>query len=264
MANWETCSSEIKDFILRLLRESKELLTNEFVGFYIHGSLAMGGFNSNSSDIDILIVTSNSIDDMTKRKFAQLCLTHSNQPFPIEISCLNESQLKNWEHPSSFDFHYSEYWRERYKDDLENGTYLYLNEDTKTDADLSAHITITTKRGICIEGKPIAEVFPSVPQSHYTSSIMGDFADCLVNIERDPIYCTLNMLRVFWYLKAGVVSSKLEAGKWGLLTLPKEMGTTINKVVGCYVKNKEVDILEKEELWVLRNYISDKVQELLN
>ena len=58
---------------------------------------------------------------------------------------------------------------------------------------------------------------------------MGDFKECLENIEEDPIYCTLNMIRVYMYLQEGVISSKLEAGKWGRSTFPKEMKNTIKK-----------------------------------
>ncbi|WP_281251912.1 nucleotidyltransferase domain-containing protein [Virgibacillus ndiopensis] len=194
--SWKTCSTDVKDFVSHLLNETKEIIKENYLGFYIHGSLAMGGFNPNRSDIDILVVTNNSMTTKTKRKLAKFFLTCSDNPYPVEVSFLNDKQLKNWKHPSPFDFHYSEFWRGRYKDDLATGAYHYLNEVIKTDADLAAHITIITNRGVCIDGKPIAEIFPSVPRSHYVSSIMGDFRACLENIEEEPIYCTLNLLSV--------------------------------------------------------------------
>ncbi|MEI2358527.1 nucleotidyltransferase domain-containing protein, partial [Mesobacillus zeae] len=40
-----------------LLDGTKEMISEKFIGFYIHGSLAMGGFNPKSSDIDVLVVT---------------------------------------------------------------------------------------------------------------------------------------------------------------------------------------------------------------
>lgn len=261
---WITFSTDVKDFVCYLLSETKKIIKEDFIGFYIHGSLAMGGFNPNSSDIDILVVTNKSMTIETKRKLAQFFLTCSNNPFPVEISFLNEKQLKKWKHPSSFDFHYSEFWRTRYEYDLANGTYQYLNEEIKTDADLAAHITITTNRGICIEGKPIDEVFPLVPRTHYISSIMGDFQACLENIEEDPIYCTLNLIRVFWYLKEGIISSKLEAGKWGFSSFPKEMNFIIQKVVNSYSNTKEVYNFENNELLLIRNYIKINVQQLLS
>jgi predicted nucleotidyltransferase len=262
--NWKTCSTDIKDFIFNLQEEISKILDDNLIGFYIHGSLAMGGFNPNSSDIDILVVTNKSMTVETKRELANLFLRYSKSPFPVEISFLNSDQLRKWQHPCPFDFHYSEFWRVRYENDLLNGTYNYLNNDVNTDADLAAHITITNNRGICVNGRPIGEVFPSVPRSDYLSSIIGDFKDCLENIEEDPIYCTLNWIRVFWYLKEKVISSKQEAGNWGLSTLPKEMRITIKKVVDGYVNEKDTYDFKTDELILLRNYISENVQKLLS
>jgi predicted nucleotidyltransferase len=262
--NWETCSTEIINFILSIQKEITKIVNDDLVGFYIHGSLAMGGFNPNSSDIDVLAVTNKSIAVETKRKLAKFFLNCSNSPYPLEISFMNKEQLKDWQHPCPFDLHYSEFWRERYENDLLRGTYEFLNGDIKTDPDLAAHITITNNRGICVAGKSIAEVFPLVPRSDYISSIVGDFKDCLDSIEEDPIYCTLNLIRVFWYLKEGVISSKQEAGNWGLLTLPKELSITVNKVIGCYTSQKDAYEFENDELVMLRNYISNNVQKLLS
>src|SRR5699024_3564942 len=108
--------------------------------------------------------------------------------------------LKYWNHPCPFDLHYSEHWRERYQYDVLNETDNYLNNAVHTDTDLAAHITIMNHNGICIEGEPIHKIFPTIPQSDYISSIMGDFEDCLHNIQSEPIYCTLNLIRVYWYL----------------------------------------------------------------
>jgi len=262
--NYFTCSSDIKDFIFNLQKEVAEIIKGDLIGLYIHGSLAMGGFNPDRSDIDLLVVTKKTMTVETKRKLAKLFLMCSNSPFPIEISFLNMNQLTEWQHPCPYDFHFSEFWRERYESDLVSGTYKYLNGDVNTDADLAAHLMITTTRGVCVKGRPIGEVFPVVPHSDYLSSILGDFKDCLTNIEEDPIYCTLNLIRVFWYLKEGVISSKLEAGNWVLLTFPKEMSMTINKVVKCYSSEADTCDFEKDELELIKNYISEKVQTLMH
>src|SRR4051812_32518722 len=55
--NWENSFPKVKTFVYHLLDRTKNILDNNLVGFYIHGSLAMGGFNPKSSDIDILVVT---------------------------------------------------------------------------------------------------------------------------------------------------------------------------------------------------------------
>ncbi len=262
--NLKSSLSDTNDFICNLQKGISEIIKDDLIGIYIHGSLAMGGFNPKSSDIDVLVVTNKSMTVETKRKLAKLLLMQSSSPFPVEISFLNTEQLKEWQHPCPFDFHFSEFWRERYANDLLSGTDKFLNDDVNTDADIAAHITITNKRGVCVYGKSIDEVFPHVPSSDYLSSIMGDFTDCLENIEEEPIYCTLNLIRVYWYLKEGVISSKQEAGNWGLSTFPKEMKNTVEKVVKCYSNDKDTYSFEKDELVLLKNYISNDVKKLLN
>lgn len=258
------CTPDIKDFIFHLYKETTKIVNNDLIGFYLHGSAAMGGFNPNSSDIDLLAVTNNPMAVRTKRELAQVFLKYSTSPFPVEISFLNTGQLKVWQHPCPFDFHYSEFWRGRYESDLVNGTAHFLNGNILTDADLAAHITILHHRGVCLKGRQITEVFPLVPRSNYLSSIVGDFEDCLGRIEENPIYCILNLIRVFWYVKEGMISSKREAGEWGILTFPEEMQHTIKKALQCYTDKKDLYRFKKEELSLLKYYILENVQQLLN
>ncbi|OIU71667.1 aminoglycoside adenylyltransferase domain-containing protein [Rossellomorea aquimaris] len=261
--HWVTVSPDVQNTIAYLQKKIANIMDGELVGFYIHGSLAMGGFNPGTSDIDIVAVTDKAIKLETKRRLAKLFLKCSANPYPIEISFLNKGQLKEWQHPCQFDFHYSEFWRDRYENDLNSGTGEWINDDIKTDADLAAHITILNNRGICIGGRPITEVFPPVPRSDYISSIVSDFKDCIANIEEDPIYCTLNMIRVYWYLKEGVISSKREAGQWGVVNLPSDLRETVEKVNESYYSKSDKYHFTRDELLPVRDYFSDQVQKLL-
>lgn len=261
--DWETCPQEVRDFIRNLNKGIQRIIKENFVGFYIHGSLAMGGFNPRSSDIDVLVVTNKAIGVEIKWLLAHFFLEYSNSPFPVEISFLNKEQLKDWKHPCPFDFHYSEFWRKRHQDALISETFNFLQKEKSTDTDLAAHITVTSHRGICVYGDAIAEVFPIVPQSDYISSIMGDFKDCIRNIENEPVYCSLNLIRVFWYLKEGVISSKQEAGNWGLGILPQDLRTTVEKAINTYTGNKINISFNQDELTLLKKYIAEKVESLL-
>lgn len=258
--NWETCSKEVREFAYHLLDRTKEIVAEKLVGFYVHGSLAMGGFNPKSSDIDILVVTTDSLSIETKRMLAKLFLECSNNPFPVEVSFLNEVQLKNWKYPTPFDFHYSEHWRKRYEEELEKGTMLYFNDLPREDADLAAHITITNHRGIIIWGRTIPEVFPIVPKTHYISSIMADFEDCLENIVRDPVYCTLNLIRVYWYVREGSICSKQEAGNWGLTVFPTEFHPTIRQVISTYESDGQHHYFDANDLIAIRDFIKREVE----
>ena len=158
--SWHSAPLEIKDFVYNLNRNIKGILNGNYAGLYLHGSLAMGGFNPKSSDIDILVITKESMGSEVKRELIRLFLLVSNSPYPIEVSFLCEDQLRQWQHPCPFEFHYSDFWRERYTEELLNDTSHFVNSAVRTDADLAAHITIVYSRGICIEGAPIGEVFP--------------------------------------------------------------------------------------------------------
>jgi len=57
MNNQLTSYKDICRAIQLLSREIKKILQGNFIGMYIHGSLAMGDFNPASSDIDFLVVT---------------------------------------------------------------------------------------------------------------------------------------------------------------------------------------------------------------
>jgi hypothetical protein len=60
--------------ILNLLRSNvQEILGDQFVGMYLYGSLSSGDFNPKTSDVDFLVVTTDSLSD---KKIAELESMH--------------------------------------------------------------------------------------------------------------------------------------------------------------------------------------------
>ncbi|TYS68254.1 DUF4111 domain-containing protein [Sutcliffiella horikoshii] len=247
------------NYFNKLTNSIKNIIEENFIGIYIHGSLAMGGFNPHRSDVDLLVVVKQSLDISTQCELANFMLANSNDPYSIEVSFLTQKQLENWTHPSPYEFHFSEGWRQSFETELLTGQYEAINLNHKVDPDLAAHLTILNHRGICWEGPPIDDVFPVIPRDHYLSSILADYQDCLKNVEADPVYCVLNLIRVYWYIKEGVISSKLEAGEYGLTFFPQEYKETIRKVVESY-QGIRVRELQKEELTSVRDYIRGEIE----
>src|SRR5579872_6159753 len=168
--SWATCPEPVHMQIDNLIVTLQHMLSNNLVGVYLHGSLAMGCFNPRRSDIDVLVVTRIGISVETKRDVAQYLLTHSSSPYPIEISFLVQKDIHPFKHPLPYDLHYSESWRERYIQALADETWHTWNDEKRYDNDLAAHIAIMRTRGICLFGKPIQEVFPLVPPTTYATS----------------------------------------------------------------------------------------------
>lgn len=264
MTGWAHCSADIKNFVEDFVADIRRITVDNFAGAYLHGSLAMGGFNSQSSDVDILVVTERSVTLDEKRKLAELLLQCSSHPYPIEISILAAHQLVKWKHPTSYEFHYSEMWRAKYELDLERGSQEFLNHQSQRDADLAAHLTVTRERGVCLAGQPIGKIIPFIPREHYLDSILRDFCDCLDNITATPIYSVLNLVRVYWYARDGVISSKEEAGEWALFNLPEEFKSTVQKVIDNYSNAASVSEFTATELSALRDYIEQETSKFLS
>lgn len=254
-------SMSMENYLNKLKDAIKNITGENFIGIYIHGSLAIGGFNPDRSDVDLLVVVKHSLNISTQCELAKFMLANSNDPYPIEISFLTQTQLESWAHPSPYEFHFSEGWRQSFERELLTEQYEAINNDHKVDPDLAAHLTILTHRGICSEGPPIDDVFPVIPRAHYLSSILADYQDCLKNVETDPVYCVLNLIRVYWYVKEEVISSKLEAGEYGLTSFPQEYKETIRKVLESY-KGNRVKEFHKEELTRIRDYLQSEIGQL--
>lgn len=99
----------VQPFLDNLLAEIKQITGNQFVGCYLHGSLAMGSFQPGNSDIDLLVVLNKALSTQQKQRLAALFLSQSKHPYPVEVSFLLASKLKEEKHPFSYLFHYSEY-----------------------------------------------------------------------------------------------------------------------------------------------------------
>ncbi len=255
---WANASENIKAFIIQVIGQIQKIVDENNVGYYLHGSLAIGGFNPSRSDIDILVVTKKALSFQEKLSLTELFLKISNNPYPIEISFMNRSQLENWDYPPSYDYHFSKYWRKRYEECSEK---WLLGE--KVDADLAAHITIVTYKGICLRGEPIKAVFPTVPTIHYTSAILQDYKDCLNDLEIHPVYSILNMLRVYRYLKESTICSKLEAGLWGANNLPADYQSVVLQATDLYTGKISKSYFQSQTLIEFKEFIDKEVNAML-
>lgn len=74
----------VEEIIRGLTSEVRAMLNGNYIGFYIHGSLAMGGFNPTRSDVDILIVTKQPLSEHAEQHLRKILLIQSRDPFPVE------------------------------------------------------------------------------------------------------------------------------------------------------------------------------------
>ncbi|MCP3773575.1 DUF4111 domain-containing protein [Paenibacillus sp. MZ04-78.2] len=220
----------------------KEELNDNLAGMYLHGSLAMGCFNPDKSDIDLLIVAKRSLAAKTARRIAKKLLAIDGE-LPnkggIELSVVLESSLDKFVYPTPFEFHYSPLHRDKYRMD-EN--YICGGRE---DPDLVAHFVVAFHRGIALYGKPLREVMRPIDKRFYIESILHDVEDAPQGILKAPEYYVLNLCRTLYYLKEGVVASKREGGEWGLKALPSAYVETVRLCLERY--GGKADLLEPDK-----------------
>ena len=221
----------INDFVLR----SREILSENLTGIYLHGSAVMGCFNPQKSDLDFIIVINQKLSDETKKRFMDMVveLNNSAPQKGIELSVVLKNVCSPFIYPTPFELHFSNMHLNWYKENPEN----YIKKMNGTDKDLAAHFTIISKRGKCLYGEPIEKVFSEVPKQDYLDSIKNDIADAKDDIKENPTYIILNLARVLAYQKDNLVLSKKEGGEWALQNLPEEFHQLLKDALKDYKEN---------------------------
>ena len=239
-------SLQTDSLINSFVEQSKEILRDNLVGVYLHGSLVMGCYNPQKSDIDLIIVVEQPLTDTVKRAYIEMTVEHNalGPAKGIEMSIVLRDVCKPFVYPTPYELHFSAghlEWFEEAPDE-------YIREMNGTDKDLAAHFTIINKRGKCLYGAPIEDVFAEVPSVDYMDSIWFDVEGAAEEITEYPMYLILNLARVLAYKQEGLVLSKKEGGDWALGRLPAEYRPLIADALREYSENAEVvydDVLAK-------------------
>ena len=217
--------------------QSRRILGDSLVGVYLHGSAVMGCFNPQKSDIDLIIVADRPLSDSVKRAYMDM-VVRFNARAPekgIEMSVVLREVCRPFVYPTPFELHFSVSHLKWYEDDPGD----YIRKMRGEDKDLAAHFTIIRKRGKCLYGLPVEEVFAEVPHRDYMDSIRNDIAEAPERITEDTLYLTLNLARVLAYQEEGLVLSKKEGGEWAAARLPAEYRPLIEEALREYTGNTE-------------------------
>lgn len=208
-------------------------------GIYLHGSIVMGCFNYEKSDVDIIIVVKDAITDAHKRLFMEMIVSMNKKAPPkgIEISIIREDVCRPFVYPTPYELHFSSSHLSEYISDPET----YIQRMTGTDKDLAAHLKILYNRGKTIYGRKIADVFEDIPDKYYRDSIIYDIADAKDDILKDTMYITLNLCRVLAYVTEGLILSKQEGGMWALGHIGEESyALLIRQALGEYASCERI------------------------
>ncbi len=235
------------DSVQRILEcfveRAREIFEGNLTGVYLHGSLAMGCFRQDKSDIDLIVVVEDDITDGQKMRFMKE-VTALNKMAPnkgIEMSVVKAVYCREFVYPTPYELHFSI----AHSDWFYRAPEEYISKMKGTDPDLAAHFTIINHYGVVLYGEQIREVFAQVPRENYVDSILADVENAEEDILENPVYVVLNLCRILAFLKDGQVLSKLQGGEWGQKNIDFIYGGIVGDALRCYTSD-ETMVVDKE------------------
>ena len=244
----------------QMIKVCRDVFAEKLTGVYLHGSLSMGCFHPQKSDIDFIIVVTDDISDEQKFIFMQE-VVELNKQAPdkgLELSVVKREFCEKFLYPTPFELHFSNTHLQWF----EKNPHDYINKMKGTDKDLAAHFTIINRFGITLYGDDASAVFSEVPKADYIDSIWFDIEGAKEEILKNPIYVILNLCRVAAYLREELVTSKKQGGEWGLQNLPNEFHELIKDALECYGSDREL-VAKRETAKEFAEYMLEKCQEWL-
>ena len=245
--------------------ESHRILGDNLTGIYLHGSAVMGCFNPEKSDIDLIVVVKDEVNDTAKRQFMDM-VVELNKQAPekgLELSIVKEEACKPFVYPTPFELHFSVTHLNWYQTNPED----YVAKMKGADKDLAAHFTIIYHRGQALYGREIREVFAEVSHEAYMDSIWCDIEGAAEDISENSMYIILNLCRVLAYKEEGLILSKKEGGEWMLRRLAEgeriirlpEFASLIGTALDEYVTGQKMN-LQAELAQQFAEYMLQKIK----
>jgi len=208
---------EVNAVLKELLPDAQEILGNQFIGLYLHGSLAYGDFNPQTSDIDFLVVTDGrlSVDTTSALKDVHARIFASGLAWSqkLEGAYIPKNDLR--------------------RHDPAHAPVAWLGVDGHFALELLGRDWIIQRwilreKGIIVAGPPLASLINPVSADDLREAVRGSLREWwsppfpsperFRSGEYQP-YAILTLCRSLYVLEFGLVSSKPAAARWAMETL---------------------------------------------
>lgn len=227
------------DILVHQLKHTfADLLAENLVGIYLHGSLAAGCFQWERSDIDFLVVVKHplTIEKKIAVVEALYALSPDAPPAGFEISVILEKDCREMAYPMPYDLHYSPLYREEYEKDARG----FCERMNGLDPDLTTHILTVHAFGAVIHGPSAARVFGKVKREDALAAIQADLSQVSEVLHENPVYYVLTLCRALAYYREELVLSKKTGGEWALKNLPHAYQSVIQAALNAYQSGRDM------------------------
>lgn len=183
------------------------ILADELVGAYFVGSMALGGYVSGQSDIDIVAVCRHHVGEETKKALARrlLELTAHCPARGLEFTFYAAEVASSAARDADFELNINGGPR------MARQVRLSCHGEPRFWYVLDR--AIAHRRGIVIFGPPAPAVFADVPR-HVLLEVMGESMRWHRQHEKATLYSVLNACRAWRFAVEDILGSKLDGARW--------------------------------------------------
>lgn len=218
-SRFPTPYEEVNTAVTTLLENVRAVLGDEFIGMYLYGSIAIGGFDPGRSDIDFLVITAQSLksDMMKSLRDMHLRLWEKALPWVDKIEGVYVPYDEIGDH------------------ELDCSECLMINEKQFAtgilDTDWVLNRYILNKHGVTVSGPPIQSLVKPVSTDRLKETIKAElkirwtkflYDKELLTHQGYQSFIVITMCRVMYTLVTGDIPAKDKAAEWALENLDSE------------------------------------------
>jgi hypothetical protein len=221
---------DVNAILDRLLANVQATLTDRLVGMYLYGSLANGGFDPGSSDIDFLIVTDDELPGeivtALVEMHTQIATLDTRWATELEGSYIPKDALRRHDPARAQHPHI----------DRGSGHLSIMQHDS----DWVVQRYILRERGIVLAGPPLPALIDPVSPDDLRQAVRtlmrmwwGPMLSNPAPLQHGGYrsYAILTMCRVLYTLRHGGIVSKTQAGQWAQVALGEQWRTLIGRAM---------------------------------
>ena len=248
---------DINEVLNLLLSNVKEILGDQFVGMYLYGSLASGDFNPETTDIDFLVVTTDTLSEETISKLE----TMHKQTWATSLKRAGELE-GSYVH------------RELIRRHDPNGTPCptvnegkFFVDQRGSDWIIQRHVV--REYGVVVEGPDPKTLIDFVTPDDIRGAVLGILHEWWFPMLEDSSwlrdheagyhsFAVITMCRVLHALETGTIVSKPKATQWARAKLGEPWKILIDKAVAVS-NHEDLDVPLSKTLDFIR-FIHEKVK----
>src|SRR3954467_11823898 len=201
-----TIDGRVELTVTALAGALRAVARSSLVGIYVHGSSVLGDFVAGRSDLDLLVVVRDDVEEHMLDAMVDVLLESQVAPASgVEASVLDVSEASATRAPWPFRRHATTAPEDR---------KVVSGVDHPGDPDLALHHVVVRDAGWAVDGPPSREVFGAVERDVVIEHLAAELRWAAA--EAPTGYAVLNSCRALRYVADGVVCSKTAGGEWAL------------------------------------------------